>query len=186
MAKKSINLIVKTQAETTVVHRARKFLPIAAGVSIFIFITVFVANLIYINANLAAFKLSEAEARSIVKKIEASTETEATYILTANLVSKLNTILSSDLNYTNITGEIFGLKSDELKITSVNIDENGDISLAITVDSVTTLDEFVRILIDKEERDHKFNNIEAYGIVRDKDSKYILTVILKADKSLLQ
>jgi len=186
MPKRSINLIIHKQLDTTSVARLKKYLPISAAASIFIFISLFLGLIIYINTNLAAFKLRQVEATQIEKKIEAAADVEATYTITANLINKLSKILSSATNYTKVTSEIIELKSDDLNITSATTDSDGNISFSVTATSVTVLNEFVSTLIDKEEIDHKFSKIEAHGIVRDKDAKYILTINMKADKTLIQ
>lgn len=186
MSKRTINLIIHQESDNPSLRRLKKYLPFTAAVSIFLFISVFIAILIYINSNLAAFKLHQIEAEQIEGKILALADVEATYTLTADSLSKLSQILASATNYTNVVSEIVNLASNDIAITTANIDRDGNISISLTAANTSALDEFIRGLIDKEEIEHKFSKIEAHGIVRDQHAKYVLTIILQADKTLLQ
>ena len=186
MVKQAINLLIQEEEETILLRKLKMILPAVAGISLFIFIAIFSISLIYSNININQFNALKGEVETLEKKIADQKGMEGVYTLTVANLNTLAKVLSASRNLVPILTEIENLKIPNITINTASADTLGNLSFSLTASSAADLDEFVNLLIDKEEVKHIFSNMNASGIARDKKGTYAMTVSLKADKSLLQ
>ena len=92
---------------------------------------------------------------------------------------------SGSKNFYQLISEVDNLKMEGITISSIASDKLGNLSLAVAASSSGALDNFVTLLLSKEQK-KLFHEIRASGIVREKKGSYLLTINLKADDTLLR
>ena len=185
MAKTSVNLIIRKDADSPFVRRLKRIVPVLGITSIVLFLILFLISLAYLNSNTARFNQLKSEIGQLEKKISGQKTNESTYILTASLLTALQQISSKDKDFSPLLSEILGLKSIDISVPVATVDKDYNVSFGITASSSATLDTLVTRLQSLEAKKY-FSEIRAYGIVRDKKGKYNLNISLKTGPVLLK
>lgn len=175
--KKSVNLILKQFKEPPFLRKLRVILPILAGITLTLFVIFFLISVHYVNNNTYQYNAVKKEVDIIEQKIIAQKNVEGIYTLTFSRLNVLNEILASASrkDFSKLVAEVDSLQQEGINLVSTSVDENSNVLLSLTVSSSGELDRLVDLLIDKEQQGF-FSDIEASGIVREKDGSYILSV----------
>ncbi len=180
MVKNTVNLIIKEEDESVLIKRLKIIFPILAGLSLLIFILVFIASIVYINKNIVAYNLLKRNVDQYEKNIVSRKNIEGIYTLTSSRLNVIDQLAGKVKDFPPLIDEINKLKGNGISIKSVSSDNKGNISFALTASSSAALDEFVSLL-EKKEQTKNFYQIKANGIVREKKGLYDLSISLKRD-----
>lgn len=185
MQKHSVNLIIKRSNEPPIITKLKVILPIAAVVSLTLFVIFFFSSIIYISRNNQEFNSLKTQITNLEKLISAAKNTEGIYTLTVSRVKTIDQLNSTHKNYFNLLTEIKKLQLSGINLTQVTIDKKNAVVLAVSASSSASLDNFVTTL---ENRDISkvFSDIKSSGIVKDKTGSYLLSISLKPNPGLLQ
>lgn len=189
MAKKvmqGINLIPKRDADPVPVARLKKILPLAAVISLLLFVILFFSSLLYTNSNLSKFNRLKKDVENLENQISSQKSTEGVYTLTASLLQTLVQTISGTKHFSPLISELSTLETNGIRITSALADKKGNISISLTASSSATLSSFVNSLIAQESDKKLFTDMYAAGTIRDRKGKYNLTISMKANPSLFQ
>ena len=185
MPGKSLNLIINKDKESSLLKKLNILSPVIALAALVFFILIFLFSIIYVNTNIAQFNNVKKESELLEKKISNLKNVEGIYTLTLLKINALSSALENSKNFNSVISEVNKLKSDEINLNSASVDENGNISFNIEASSSASLDNFINILLAKEQQ-KVFSEIYAAGIARDKKGTYTLNIALKGDKSLFK
>lgn len=185
MPGKSLNLIINREKESPLVKKLKVIAPVSSIVLLLLFVIIFLLSLFYVNSNIAQFNSVKIQSDQLEKKIANQKNVEGIYTLTASKVNALSTALDNNRNFNKIIEEISRLRSDEIKLNGASVDERGGISFSLEASSSASLDNFINLLLAKEQQ-KIFSEINAAGIIRDRKGNYSLSINLKGDKSLFK
>lgn len=166
------------------IRRLKIILPVTAAVSLILFLLLFLVLFIYINKNVNQFDLLKRQTQQMENKISSQKTTEGDYTVTVSRLNVLGEVLDKEKKFIPIISELDSLNNESIKIQSVSSDKTGNISFSLIASSSASLDDFVTILMAKEDQ-KLFSDIKAQGISREKNGNYHMTLSLKADKNLL-
>lgn len=185
MQKHSVNLVIRRESEPESVKKLRIFLPLAAVVSLLIFVVAFLSSIIYIGKNNSEFNSLGKQIDNLEKRIAQSKNAEGIYTLTVLRIKTIDQLGTGSKKFAPLLTEILKLQSKGITISQASIDKKNSVNFAVTASSSASLDEFVNTLI-RADSAKTFSEINSSGIVRDKDGGYLLTISLKPNNSLLQ
>lgn len=183
MEKHSINLLIKKREESPIVSKLKVYLPIAAAVSLIVFIAISAATYFYLSSNLSDYQKLTAEAEQLKHSVEKQKNKEGLFTLTNRKLSVLKQVSGLRKDYSKILTEVRNLPVAGVSIGEVSINHKGEMSFSIQSKSVSSLDKFIDRLL-KEEKENLFSDITARGIVRDKEESYTLTISFKVNQKL--
>lgn len=183
--KKSVNLIIEEKIELSIVRKLRKILPVAAALSLFLFAIIFFTSLIYVNNNLRDFNLLKKDIETLEGKITALKKTEGIYNITTAKLFALEQILSQKKSFYKVLENIDNLQKNYITISSVTIDSDSNISFGVTASSSSQVDDFINLLLAREQK-KLYSNIQAAGFMKDKKDSYVFSISMKSDPSLLR
>jgi len=181
----SLNLIIKKDKQSPFIRKLNIILPIFSALSISLFVIVFLFSIIYANNNILQFNLSKREIEQLENKISTQKNLEGIYTLTTAKLKVLTEITSGSKDFYKLISEIDNLKTEGIAISSITSDKLGNLTLSVAASSSGTLDNFVNLLMSKEQK-KLFKEIQASGIVREQKGSYLLNINLRADDSLLR
>lgn len=185
MGKASVNLILSKKKETDVSKKLKLIFPVAAGITLFVFIVVFVVSITYVNSNIYKFNLLKKEAERLESKIMAQKSAEGIYTVSLSRLSALDTILTKSMSFIAILPEISAINGSGISLVSANVDDKGSLSVSLLASSSAALDDFVTFLKKKEDK-KLYSEIVASSIIREKKGTYHLGLTFKVNKSLIQ
>lgn len=185
MVKHRINLLIRKEEETPLMKKLKKVLSLSAFFGVILFLISFFFSIFYINQNLAKFNLSKKEAEMLEKKIAEQKNLEGIYLLTSGRLNFLDKTVVSRKKFTKLLLEVEDLQGEGITIKGVSADKGGKISFSVIASSAARLNDFVSMLIVREEA-KLFSDIKAQGIVRPKSGSYLLNISLTGSKELLQ
>lgn len=185
MSKQSINLLIPKEQDSPTFHRIKIILPLISIISLVLFILLFSISFIYLNISSLRFNQLKKRAENSESKISAQKSTEGVYLFTTKRVDTIAQILSSSKNFSRVISEIIGLPIEGIAIKDVSFDKQGNLSFSLISSSIDTLDNFILVLLAKE-NNHLYSNIKADGITRDKKANYYVNISLKFDQSYLK
>jgi hypothetical protein len=185
MVKHSVNLILAGPSEPPYIRTLKTYLPIAALVSLVVFVLVFIVSVVFLDSNTKQLNFLKNEAETLEKKISDQKNVEGIYTLTAMKLSVLAQILLSGKNFSKFLPEIDSLQGRGITIDSAVIDKQGNISFPLLASSSGVLDDFVTLLLAKD-REETYSKITAGGTVREKKGDYKLSITFKASQAFMQ
>ncbi len=180
MLKNTVNLIINKDSEPQSLKKLKIILPVSAGLSLLVFIIVFIASIIYINNNIVAYNLLKRNVVQFEKNIASKKNIEGVYTLTNTRLNILDQLSGKIVDFPPLIDDVNKLNGNGISIKSVSSDNKGNISFAMIASSSAALDEFVGLL-EKMEQNKIFYQIKANGIVREKKGFYDLSISLKRD-----
>lgn len=178
--RKSINLLLIHDKDSPRVRRVKKIMPIAATVSVLLFLTIFLVSLAYTNIHINEFNALKREVEVYEKRISGQKKIEQVYTISSRRIDIIQEILSATTPLSGLLSHIANLQGGGIKITSSTIDTKGNVSFAFSAENHELLSSFIDSLVAKEEQDKLFSGIRAHGIVRDKKGNYIISISLTA------
>jgi len=182
---KSVNLVIKSKADSLLIHKLKIILPILSILGIIIFIIVFLTTLFYLNKNIAEYELLKKEISDQEGKISTQKNLEGIYDIVALKTSVLEKILSQKKSFNQIINLVVGLQESQVAITSQKIDTKGQTDFSVIASSSAQLDDFINLILSREQK-KEFSNIEAIGFLKNKKGSYSFNINLKSDPSLLK
>jgi hypothetical protein len=185
MSKASVNLILSKKKETKLSKKLKLLFPLIAGISLFIFIILFIISLTYVNSNINKFNLLKKESERLEAKISAQKSVEGIYTVSLNRLSALDTLLTNSMSFIAILPEITAANGSGISLSNANVSEKGNLAVSLQASSSASLDDFVTFLKKKEEK-KLYSEIIASSILREKKGIYHLGLTFKVNKSLIQ
>lgn len=184
MQKRSVNLLIIRETESPRIKKLKIFLPVAATVSLFLFVIFFFSSIIYVNQNNEEFNSLKLQIDILEKKISAKKNIEGVHNFTVARIKSIGQLSANTKKFTPLLSEILKLQKNGLAIAETNIDKKNKVNFSVTASSSGTLDDFISDL-EKAEGKKLFSNIKSSGIVRDKTGAYLLTITLDPNPTLL-
>ncbi|OGG26931.1 hypothetical protein A2960_02180 [Candidatus Gottesmanbacteria bacterium RIFCSPLOWO2_01_FULL_39_12b] len=184
IVKHKINLIIPSEVESRRVKRLKFYLPLIATVSLLIFVILFLLSIIFVNTNITKFNNLNLEVDNLEKKISSFQTTEGIYTFISMMLKNIDQIARSQKNYLPLLDQISELPSSTIKISTISVNDQGNVSFSVVASSSASLDNFITFLMEKD-NNHLISNIKADGIVRQK-GKYLFNISFLADKSIFQ
>lgn len=184
MVKKNINLLLEKELDSALVAKLKFFLPLTAGISLILFIILFIISISYTKSNLAQYNVLKDEVNRLENIINEKKNLEGVYTLSFVILNTISEILKNKVAFMPIFNEVVTINSAYLSVIQASSDEKGKVSFAVTASSSADLNDLVSILREKEDREKKFSNMIANGIIKNKNGGYELSISLKADDSL--
>lgn len=185
MEKHSLNLIIKKETDSPLIHKIKLFLPLSAFISLLLFGLIFTVSVIYINSNISQFNLLKKEVERLEKRISDQKTAEGIYTFSLSKLNVLGQILNGSKNFSPLISEIINLPSSEVNITSANADAKDNVAVSLVASSSAAMDRFVTLLLEKE-KEKTISQIYAQGITREKKGSYLFTITFKSNSALLQ
>lgn len=185
MEKHSVNLLIKKKEQSPLFVKLNIIFPAAAAFSLFLFISLFLVSLIYINDNNKQFSSLKNQVESLGKQISDKKNIEGIYTLTAERVKIIDQLNSGRKNYSNLLSKILKLQSNGISITSASIDKKNAVNVSAVASSAAALDEFFSLLTEIGQN-KQFNDIKSSGIIRDRSGGYLLSISFKPSEIILK
>lgn len=185
MEKRSVNLIIKKDKESPFVTKLKIFLPVAAAISLLLFIGADFASIMYINKNIRDFDTLKLQINKLEKQISDNKNIEGIYTLTLLRLKILEQLKSNTKNYSNLLAEILKLQSEGVNVTQASIDKKNSVSTSIEASSAAQLDNLVTRLIQSD-KDKIFSDINTGGVVRNKNGGYKLNLSYKPSNKIIE
>ena len=181
-----INLITKRDADPVPIARLKKILPLAAVISLLLFVILFFSSLIYTNSNLSKFNRLKNDVENLENQISSQKSTEGVYTLSTTLLQTLAQTISGTKHFSPLISQLSTLETNGIRITSSIADKRGNVSISLTASSSAALSSFVNSLMTQESDKKLFTDMYAQGTIRDRKGKYNLSISMKANPSLFQ
>ncbi|MBI2616856.1 hypothetical protein HYW55_01825 [Candidatus Gottesmanbacteria bacterium] len=185
MAKRSVNLIISKRDFSETAEKLKRITTITAGISIVLFLLLFALSVWYVRTNTDKFTQMKQELDQVEKKVAAKKQAEGLYVLTSQRLSVLEKLLAQTSPYDGLIGNIAGLSTEGISITSVTADSRGNLSISILASSSASLDAFITSLLYAEQ-EKRLSKIFAQGILRHEEGDYSLTLLFHGEKNLYQ
>ena len=183
MPKRSINLLIKQDADPPSLRKLKRYLPPLALVSFVVFLLLFSVTFFYIRANAGKLKQLQGEAEMKDNRVAQRKKEEGLYIFRARILQALGQLQTSSKKYTGVLSEIQQLGGDGVEIINAKVEVNVNVSLVVNSVSYRELSKFVSTLLEKDKQGI-YTLIQARSIVRDDDGTYTVTIAFKPDKQL--
>src|SRR3989338_2903382 len=106
MPKRSINLLIKQDADPPSLRKLKRYLPPLALVSFVVFLLLFSVTFFYIRANAGKLKQLQGEAEMKDNRVAQRKKEEGLYIFRALILQALGQLQTSSKKYTGVLSEI--------------------------------------------------------------------------------
>lgn len=186
MVKSTINLILEKERDPVLIRRLKIILPLIAGISLVVFIIIFIISLNYTRNNISIFTGVKNEINDLETKIEEYKNIEGVYTITYKILDAVQSILKNDKQLSPILSEINNLNESDLSVVTARADIDGNVNLSMIASSAASLNKLVQILKTKEEEEKKFAKIEASGIIKSKTGEYTFNLSFKTNPDLYE
>lgn len=175
MPKKTINLLIQKHEQKNLLGKIFRFVPIVSVCSLILFLLFYGSSVVLLKTNIKEYNTLQDAIEQIEAKIAGKKNTEGLYVSTITILAVIEKILGEKYHYSDILPEIYSLNTYNTIVSDSTIDKNGQVTLSVTATSIDILDEFIEKLKEKE-ISNKFSQINAQGIVRDKNGEFTMTV----------
>lgn len=179
MAKISINLLPSEFTEEEV-KRAKFYKIQAFGVAILL-VMVFLSSLTAAlrilqnrSVNLAQAQLTEAEKRVVDLK-----DRQVSLVLLKNRLSTIGNFLGIPSKQAATYELVNNLLPASVQVSAVTVERSGETTILALVPDVSTLDNLLTKLVDKDASQEKISQVSIESLSRGKDGIYRLSLVIK-------
>lgn len=183
--KRSINLILKKEHAAPLTLRLNRVaIRVAAG-SLAVFCLVFVMSAAYLRIQYAQFNAIRRDVQDFEQRISQMKTVEGLATIASEKLTVLERLSTINRRYSRLLNETLQLQTGEIQISTIAVGKDRSMSFAVVAQSSGALSQFVETLIQRKE-DNLYTDINATGIIRDRNGLYSLTITLKPDVSIFQ
>lgn len=178
MTKKSINLLIEAEPESSGFIRIKKISPIISIALLGLFLVIYTGSIIYLRANSKDYLGLIKQVEVLEGDINRLKSTESIYLTTIGILETISKITSENTNLiVNSFPVIYENGIYGVNIKLLNIESKGPASIILNSNSIDALINFVNWL-ERLESENRIGHIEATGIVREADGSYNLSIQL--------
>lgn len=185
MTKRSVNLILPIKPEPPFLKKLRVFLPIIAGIMIFIFVVVFGITLVFLKIQSGEYEKMRAESQELETKISSQKSEEGLYLITYRMISAIEKIISKSTTFNGFVTEVSAFNTNQMNLTEFSIDSEGSVKITVMAQDADSLTNLIHIL-SKAEENKQFTDITASDIVRNADGAYHISLTFDPNPELLK
>lgn len=173
---RNINLLRKNKREVTKIQKTGRYLVFVATFCLVFFVISYIFTFSMLSYLSYQSRSAQAQITSLIDAINQKSDVEAVHAAVVTKVSSVEDILSNNPPYPSYLTDIFQLPLSGIIFQSLSVAPSGNTSIQFIASSSADLNEFVQLLLQKDEVENKYKNIRTTGIARGKGGIYNLSV----------
>ena len=179
---KQINLARVPNRSSEKVRRVGKILSIISFLLLVLFLILYTVSFSLISYLSVKYDSTQERVNQLSNQISEKKGVEAIKLASFNKLRTIDEIMKSQLPYKLILKDIFEFIPPWVQVKSVDVDTNGTVNMETTASSSAALDDFVTLLMAKDESENIYKNINASSISRDTGDSYNLNISFALNK----
>lgn len=183
--KRSINLLLRKEHAAPLSRRLNQSAARVAGVSLVIFCGTVLFSVAFLRIQYDQFNARKQEVQDLELRITERKSVEGLSTIAAEKLGVLERLNGINRRYSRLLAGTLGLQTPMVRITSITVGKDRNMTLAVEAQTSQALEEFVDGLIQGE-ASGQFSDITASGILRERTGSYSLTINMTPDATLFQ